>query len=128
MTRPLARAPSLARSASLALALLVAPCAASAQTVAAGSTAQLRGLDKVSGATTDIELAVGASTTYGRLSIRLLGCRYPADNANADAFAFLEIRETQRDERLFYGWMIASAPALNALDHARYDVWVLGCR
>jgi hypothetical protein len=24
--------------------------------------------------------------------------------------------------------MVATAPALNALDHARFDVWVLSCR
>ncbi len=28
---------------------------------------------------------------------------------------------------IFVGWMIASAPALNALDHPRYDVWMLSC-
>jgi hypothetical protein len=29
---------------------------------------------------------------------------------------------------LFEGWLIASAPALNAMDHPRYDVWALRCR
>ena len=43
------------------------------------------------------------------------------------AFAYLVIRDDNREERLFEGWMFASAPALNALDHARYDIWVLGC-
>ncbi|MGB0439332.1 MAG: DUF2155 domain-containing protein [Paracoccaceae bacterium] len=28
---------------------------------------------------------------------------------------------------VFEGWIIASSPALNAMDHARYDVWVLRC-
>lgn len=111
-----------------AAALLALPGVAGAQTMASGGTAVLRGLDKVSGLTTDIELAVGAGTEYGRLRIALLACRYPADNPNADAVAFLDIHESQRGERLFQGWMIASAPALNALDHARYDVWVLSCR
>ncbi len=27
----------------------------------------------------------------------------------------------------FSGWMIASSPALNALDNPRYDVWLLRC-
>ena len=30
-------------------------------------------------------------------------------------------------ETLFEGWMIASSPALMALDHPRYDVWALRC-
>jgi hypothetical protein len=28
---------------------------------------------------------------------------------------------------VFSGWMIADSPALSALDHARYDVWILRC-
>jgi hypothetical protein len=28
---------------------------------------------------------------------------------------------------VFSGWMVASSPALSALDHPRYDVWVLNC-
>jgi len=100
----------------------------SAQAMTSGTVAELRGLDRVSGVTTDLSLPVGGSGQFARLEISVLGCRYPVDDPNADAFAFLEIRDRQRDERLFMGWMIASAPALNALDHARYDVWVLGCR
>lgn len=113
----------------LAAALALAwPVPGLAQNMASGATAQLRGLDRVSGVTTDIDLATGTSASYGRLQVELLACRYPADNPNADAVAFLRIRDTIRGEQLFQGWMIASAPALNALDHARYDIWVMGCR
>ena len=30
--------------------------------------------------------------------------------------------------RTFTGWMFASSPALNALEHPVYDVWVLDCK
>jgi hypothetical protein len=123
MTRPSRVLPALCCALALA-----SPQGAGAQVMASGTVAELRGLDRVSGVTTDLAVAVGGRASYGRLDISLLGCRYPADNPNADAFAFLEIRDTVRSERLFLGWMIASAPALNALDHARYDVWVMGCR
>jgi hypothetical protein len=120
------------RSAFLAAALALAaavPAAAQPQRgMADAGGAVLRGLDRVSGTTTDLTLAVGERITYARLEIRLAACRYPADNPNAEAYAFLEITDTTRGERLFRGWMVASAPALNALDHARYDVWVLNCR
>jgi hypothetical protein len=62
---------------------------------------------------------------FGRLSITLAECRYPSNNPAGNAYAWLDIR--QEGERLFDGWMIASSPALNALDHPRYDVWVIGC-
>jgi hypothetical protein len=99
-----------------------------AQTMSSGTVAVLRGLDKLSGTTTDIEIAVGAIGSFARLRITLVGCRYPTDNPNADAIAFLDIHDNRNEARLFRGWMIGSAPALNALDDARYDVWVLTCR
>lgn len=88
----------------------------------------LRGLDKVSGRTTDITLEVGAAARYGRLEIRLGECRYPTADPSSDAFAQLTISDLRRNERLFTGWMIASSPALSALDDARYDVWVISCQ
>ena len=54
-------------------------------------------------------------------------CRYPVGNPSGNAYASLEISETGKPGVLFSGWMIASSPALNALDHSRYDIWVLRC-
>jgi len=87
----------------------------------------VRVLDKVSGALKDITLTDGETTRYGRLDITLTDCRYPADNPASDAFAFLTISDVGASTPAFKGWMIASSPALNALDHPRYDVWVLRC-
>lgn len=101
---------------------------AAGQEVAAGTGAVLRGLDRLSGSTTDIPVPTGAAVIFaGRLSIELRDCRYPVANPTGDAYAFLSIRDTQSGGALFDGWMVASAPALNALDHMRYDVWVLRC-
>lgn len=111
----------------LALALICAT-SAGAQALTSGETALLRGLDRVSGAVQDLELPVGGTVEFGRLRIHATACRFPADNPEGEGFAFLEITDTQGNARLFQGWMIASSPALNALDHARYDIWVLGCR
>ncbi|MFN3954651.1 MAG: DUF2155 domain-containing protein [Pararhodobacter sp.] len=118
------------RDASALVALLCALAAnpAAAQQMAESDGVYLRGLDKVSGGTTDLAMRVGDTLSYGRMSVTLSACRYPADNPAADAFAFVEITDELRGERLFYGWMIASSPALNALDHPRYDIWVLGCQ
>jgi len=121
-------AATLALGVALAGPLGVPTVPAAAQGFAAGTTAVLRGLDKLSGATQDLDIPVGQQASYGRLRITALGCRYPSANPNADAFAFLQIDDLRSGERLFQGWMIASAPALNALDDARYDVWVLSCR
>ncbi len=109
-------------------AVLPGPAAAE---VATGSGAVLRGLDKRDGTVRDMELPAGGEARFGKLSIALRECRYPEGNPAGDAFAFLTIREAGREAGreapVFRGWMIASAPALNALDHQRYDVWVLRC-
>ncbi len=97
------------------------------QKVESGPGAMLRGLDKVSGQTLDVEIQSGQTEAVFGLDVALGDCRYPADNPTGDAFAYLTIWEQGKSEQLFDGWMIAASPALNALDHARYDVWVIRC-
>ena len=90
--------------------LLASPVLAQQQTESA-SGAVLRGLDKISGKVVDIELPAGRSVQFDRLT----------------AYAGLQIMEDGRTDVVFSGWMIASAPALSAMEHARYDVWVMRC-
>ena len=107
-------------------AILAMP--ASAQEVARANGALLRGLDKISGRTLDMPILVGEAVRYGRLEVRLGECRYPEGDPSSDAFAQLTITDTTQNVTLFSGWMIASSPALSALDDARYDVWVISCQ
>lgn len=112
-----------------ALALVAAlASAAAAQEVARAEGALLRGLDKISGRTTDLSVLVGQAVRYGRLQVRLGECRYPAGDPSSDAYAQLTITDTTQNVTLFSGWMIASSPALSALDDTRYDVWVISCQ
>ncbi len=94
-----------------------------------GEGAMLRGLDRLNGQVVDIELENGYSVALGDLRVDMAECRYPEDNATGEAFAFLTIYDGQDAvDPLFQGWMVASSPALNALDHARFDIWVLRCK
>ncbi|MEM9969097.1 MAG: DUF2155 domain-containing protein [Pseudomonadota bacterium] len=105
-------------------------CAAlpsTAQDVSNGTGGILRVLDKTASTTVDLSLAVGQTQQVGAIAVALKECRYPADNPTGDAFAFLEVSEDRLSQVLFSGWMIASAPALSALEHHRYDVWVIRC-
>lgn len=92
-----------------------------------GTGAELRGLDKTSGVATPVSVATGETAKVGRLEVTLGECRYPEDNPTGEGYAWLTIRDPNRDTTLFDGWMVASSPALNALDHPRYDVWVIRC-
>lgn len=114
--------------AALAFALLLPVAAVAQGSAVTGTGADLRALEKISGETTDFSLAPGEVAEFGRLSIEMAECRYPQGDPAADAFAYLIIREDGADAPAFTGWMVASSPALNALDHPRYDVWVLRCK
>lgn len=114
------------RAVVLAALLVAAPAAA--QDAVRADAAMLRGLDKVSGRTTDLPLQVGQFIRYGRLEIRLGECRFPAADPSSDAFAQMTITDLRQNATVFSGWMIASSPALSALDDARYDVWLMSCQ
>lgn len=90
-------------------------------------SALLRAMDKVSGDVTDFELSPAETQEIGRIQVTLGECRYPLANPTGEAYAYLVIRNTGDETPVFEGWMIASSPALSALDHPRYDVWVLRC-
>lgn len=108
------------------LLCLAGPVMAQQATTAPGGT--LRLLDKITGRTQDIELQNGQTQQVGLLAITMSECRYPTGNRSGDAFMLMTIVYNNAPEPVFRGWMIASAPALNALDHPRYDVWALRCR
>lgn len=113
--------------ASLVPAQVVAQSPGADAAVISAPGATLRSLDRLSGEFSDIDLRVGDRTELGKLEIRLTDCRYPAENPSGDAYAYLSITDQVTGGPLFQGWMVASSPALNALDHMRYDVWVLRC-
>ena len=106
-------------------ALIAVPAVAQQATTAPGGT--LRVLDKITGRTTDMTLRNGETQSLGLLDITMGECRFPTGNRSGDAYTLLTIYYNNAPEPAFRGWMIASAPALNALDHPRYDVWALRC-
>ncbi|MGZ2257411.1 DUF2155 domain-containing protein [Roseobacter sp. A03A-229] len=111
----------------LAVSLGLIAGAAAAQQVSEAEGVVLRGLDKISGQVYDIEMKSGQTAAFEQLRITLNSCRFPVGNPSGDAFAALEVADALRGTTVFSGWMIASAPALSAMDHARYDLWVMRC-
>lgn len=96
-----------------------------------GDTVILRALDKITARITEIALPVGQEVRFGTLAIGAKYCRTRPPIETPETFAYLEIDDLKRSgerARVFEGWMVASSPALNALEHAVYDVWVINCR
>jgi hypothetical protein len=98
---------------------------------APADTVILQGLDKITARVTTIEAPVGKPVTFGSLSITARHCDKAPPEETPEAAAFLEIVDAKPGEapvKLFSGWMFASSPAVSALEHPVYDVWVIDCK
>ncbi|SDX49458.1 DUF2155 domain-containing protein [Roseicitreum antarcticum] len=115
------------RTLSIVLTLGLSTAPAASQETANGTGAMVRALDRAAGESEDFSLAAGETVGFGRISINVTQCRYPVDNPEGNAFAWVTVWDTDSAVVHFDGWMVAASPALNAMDHPRYDVWVLRC-
>ena len=93
--------------------------------------AVLQGLDKVTARVLTIEAPVGKIVSFGALEIIVRTCYKRPPEETPESTVFIDIWEVFQGEpaqSLFRGWMFASSPALSAMEHPVYDVWVLDCK
>ncbi|MEZ5995855.1 MAG: DUF2155 domain-containing protein [Hyphomonadaceae bacterium] len=110
------------------LALSVGPAAA--------QRAVVRGLDKITGHARDYTLPVGRAARIGTLEVIARACSKSAPEETPEVRIYVEVfdhppaREGEESERreIFHGWLFASSPGLNAIDHPTYDIWAIDCR
>ena len=134
----------------LTLGLAVLCVTASASALEPRSGVVLRALDKITGNSTDLTARIGETIEFGRLEVTVRACFQAPPEDTPESAAFLEVFSNTPEERerlpggqdvetaegtdvrsageIFSGWMFASSPGLNALDHPTYDVWVISCR
>jgi len=101
-----------------------------------GDAVILRTLDKVTATTKDYTVKVGDELKYGSLTVAVKHCEKRPPEEVPETYTFLQITDKKLDgkggegieEKLFSGWMFASRPAVSALDHGVYDVWVIDCK
>jgi len=88
------------------------------------------GLDKITGRTITFDAAIGETVQFGALQVTPRACytRPPTEATNTDAFVEVDEVTLQGEiKRIFTGWMFASSPGLNAIEHPIYDVWLTNC-
>ncbi len=98
----------------------------------------VQALDKVTAETIRFEAPVGQSVRYKSIVITVKACEQSAsDEPMEDSIAYLVIdsqpratpgKPTPMARQVFKGWMYASSPGLNPLQHPVYDVWMVTCR
>lgn len=95
------------------------------------SVVKIQALDKSTARTVTFQAKVGTTIQYGSLFIKTQACRKSPPLEKPESAAFLQVWEVpigkEKSEWIFSGWMFASSPALSAMDHPVYDVWVLDC-
>jgi hypothetical protein len=93
--------------------------------------AEFAGIDKITGRITTFDVYVNETVQFGALQVTPKVC-YSRDETEAQKIdAFIEVDEITLDRkirRIFSGWMFADSPALNAVEHPIYDVWLTGCK
>ena len=92
--------------------------------------AVLQGLDKVTARISTFEAPLDQTVTFGTLEITARTCQTTPPEEPPESAAFVEIVDARPDRDavdVFSGWMFASSPALSALEHPVYDVWVIDC-
>lgn len=108
-----------------------APETTDAPTQPAERTLTLRALDRVTGRTADLALRPGQWGRFGSILVLARACvgtRPEYQPNDRGFFEVVEVRPDGRKIRLFSGWSFAASPALNAMEHPRYDVWLTSCR
>lgn len=119
------------RSLAAAAFSLAATLAAGVALAVPHEIAVLQTLDKVTARVETVEVPVGTSFKLGTLLVSVKHCdkRPPEETPESAAFVTIdEEREGESPTRVFSGWMFASSPALHALEHPVYDVWLKDCK
>lgn len=98
----------------------------------ANPVATFAGLDKITGRITRFDVYIDETVLFGALEITPRACyNRPSKDTLQRTSAFIEVNQMNlkgQGERIFTGWMFADSPALNAVDHAVYDVWLIECK
>lgn len=93
--------------------------------------AVLQGLDKVTARTSTFDAPIGKFVKFGTLRIIARTCDKRPPEETPEQAAFLDISEVRPGEHtstMFRGWMFATSPAISAMEHPVYDIWVVDCK
>lgn len=121
------------RTIALALALSFA-----VMTPAFADSAVVRWLDKQTGHAQDYQLPIGRAVHIGTLDLVARACTKSAPEEAPEVKIYVEVYDHPPPPaagqpapprvEIFHGWLFASTPGLNALQHPVYDIWAIDCR
>ena len=92
----------------------------------------LIGLDKITAKSIPIKIKLGETAKFGLLEIKALKCGISdSSKTKNNSVAYLQVRDISENQNekvfIFNGWTFSSNPSLTPIDHAIYDIWLIGC-
>ena len=100
-----------------------------------GNVGIFQGLDKITARIKTFEIKVGMPKKFGVLDINLQKCVYSKPLDEPESIAYIKVLDksdkyslTKDKSSIFEGWIFASSPALNAMEHPVYDVSLISCK
>ena len=100
-----------------------------------GNVGIFQGLDKITARIKTFEIKVGIPKKFGILDINLQKCVYSKPLDEPESIAYIKVLDksdkyllTKDKSSIFEGWIFASSPALNAMEHPVYDVSLISCK
>jgi hypothetical protein len=114
----------------LGLGLALGTQTAQAEKIANG-VAVFSGLDKITGRIIQFDVYVDETVQFGALQVTPRVCYTRPPTKPQQTTGFVEVDEItleRKVRRIFTGWMFASSPGLNAVEHGVYDVWLVDCK
>lgn len=94
------------------------------------NTAQMQAMDKITGRVSVVDVPVNSEVAFGSFSIVVRACKATPPEETPENYAFVDVADSSFGKmqfNIFKGWMMSSSPALNAVEHPIYDVWLLKC-
>ena len=97
----------------------------------ANPVAVFAGLDKITGRIISFDVYIDETVQFGALQLTPRACYTRPPTETQRTSVFLEVDQVSLKggtQRIFTGWMFADSPALNAIDHPVYDIWLVDCK
>ena len=91
----------------------------------------LTALNKITAKTSFIKIPIGDKKFFGSLEIKGLKCQFIEESNLSDTIAYVQVKDLSKKDNdrvfLFNGWIFASNPTFQSIDHPIYDLWITSC-
>ena len=100
-----------------------------------GDYGKFQGLDKITARIKTFDIKVGEKKRFGILDIKLEKCVFSKPLDRPESIGFIRVLDQTEKQptiknktSIFEGWIFASSPALNAIEHPVYDISLISCK